>query len=296
MIEAPLPAVVAVSDAINEPRYPSLKGIMGAKKKPQETLSLADLGVDADAVGEAGSRTEVYALGDPPPRGDTLQDRGRRLGAREGRRVPRREEGSLCRRSSSSSTTRARCRRTRSACSRKAASLGGEVAASSLGSGVAALAAQAGEHGARRVYVADDPALEAPLPQPRVDVLAALVRDGGYDTVLFGQSVLAADVAAGLAARLDAGLNWDLTDIASRTGGSSASGRRSATRSTSTSAGNRSRGSRSSAPARSTGRDGGGSAEVEDVDVELQDFSLAARDARAGARGARGARRSRTPT
>ena len=75
MIEAPLPAVVAVSDAINEPRYPSLKGIMGAKKKPQETVSLADLGVDADARGEAGSRTEVLALGDPPPRGDTRRSR-----------------------------------------------------------------------------------------------------------------------------------------------------------------------------------------------------------------------------
>src|ERR671926_1705441 len=49
-IEAPLPAVVAVSDAINEPRYPSLKGIMGAKKKPQDVLSLADVGVDAGAV------------------------------------------------------------------------------------------------------------------------------------------------------------------------------------------------------------------------------------------------------
>ena len=44
MIRAPLPAVVAVSDAINEPRYPSLKGIMGAKKKPQDTLSAADVG------------------------------------------------------------------------------------------------------------------------------------------------------------------------------------------------------------------------------------------------------------
>jgi electron transfer flavoprotein beta subunit len=73
VIEAPLPAVVAVSDAINEPRYPSLKGIMGAKKKPQETVSLADLGLDADEVGEAGSRTEVYALGDPPARGDTVK-------------------------------------------------------------------------------------------------------------------------------------------------------------------------------------------------------------------------------
>jgi electron transfer flavoprotein beta subunit len=73
VIEAPLPAVVAVSDAINEPRYPSLKGIMGAKKKPQETVSLGDLGVDAGEVGEAGSRTEVYALADPPARGDTVK-------------------------------------------------------------------------------------------------------------------------------------------------------------------------------------------------------------------------------
>ena len=78
LIEAPLPAVVAVSDAINEPRYPSLKGIMGAKKKPQETLSLGDLGIEAGAVGEAGSPTEVYALGDPPPRGETrkIEDDG----------------------------------------------------------------------------------------------------------------------------------------------------------------------------------------------------------------------------
>ena len=73
VIEAPLPAVVAVSDAINEPRYPSLKGIMGAKKKPQETVSLSDLGVDVGEAGEAGSRTEVYALGDPPARGDTVK-------------------------------------------------------------------------------------------------------------------------------------------------------------------------------------------------------------------------------
>jgi len=78
VIEAPLPAVVAVSDAINEPRYPSLKGIMGAKRKPQETVSLAELGVEASAAGEAGSKTEVYALGDPPPRGESrkIEDDG----------------------------------------------------------------------------------------------------------------------------------------------------------------------------------------------------------------------------
>jgi electron transfer flavoprotein beta subunit len=72
-IEAPLPAVVAVSDAINEPRYPSLKGIMGAKSKPQDTLSLADLGVDASGVGEDGSPTEVYALNPPPSRGESMR-------------------------------------------------------------------------------------------------------------------------------------------------------------------------------------------------------------------------------
>jgi electron transfer flavoprotein beta subunit len=78
VIEAPLPAVVAVSDAINEPRYPSLKGIMGAKKKPFDALSLADVGVDAGDAGEAGSKTEVLALGDPPARGDArkLEDSG----------------------------------------------------------------------------------------------------------------------------------------------------------------------------------------------------------------------------
>jgi electron transfer flavoprotein beta subunit len=78
VIEAPLPAVVAVSDAINEPRYPSLKGIMGAKKKPFDTLSLADVGVDAGDAGEAGSKTEVLALAEPPARGDArkLEDSG----------------------------------------------------------------------------------------------------------------------------------------------------------------------------------------------------------------------------
>jgi electron transfer flavoprotein beta subunit len=78
VIEAPLPSVVAVSDAINEPRYPSLKGIMGAKKKPQETVALADLGLSPEDVGEQGSRTEVYGLGEPPARGESrkIEDEG----------------------------------------------------------------------------------------------------------------------------------------------------------------------------------------------------------------------------
>jgi electron transfer flavoprotein alpha subunit len=99
----------------------------------------------------------------------------------------------------------------------KAAALG-EVAGVVLGSGVAGAAAKAGEFGAAKVYVCDDPALEAPLPQPRVDALAALVEQTGAGAVLFAASVLAADVAAGLAARLDAGLNWDLTGLDVRDG------------------------------------------------------------------------------
>ena len=91
----------------------------------------------------------------------------------------------------------------------KAASVGGEVAGVVVGSGVRALAGELGG----TVWVVDDDRFAAPLPQPRVDVLAKLVRDEGYDTVLFGQSVLAADVAAALAARLEAGVNWGLVDF-----------------------------------------------------------------------------------
>jgi electron transfer flavoprotein alpha subunit len=95
----------------------------------------------------------------------------------------------------------------------KAAQLDPDTAGVLVGSGVAGLAEQAGRYGAKTVYVADDESLAAPLPQPRVDVLARLVGDKGFGTVLFAASVLAADVAGGLAGRLDAGLNWDLNDL-----------------------------------------------------------------------------------
>ena len=101
----------------------------------------------------------------------------------------------------------------------KAASLGaGDVYGVVAGTGVRELASGAGKYGASKVFVADDPALEAPLPQPRVDVIANLVREQGIETVLLAQSVLAADVAAGLSARLDAGLNWELVDIEEQDG------------------------------------------------------------------------------
>jgi electron transfer flavoprotein beta subunit len=77
-IEVQLPALVSVTDSINEPRYTSLKGMMGAKKKPLEILTLADLLLTADDVGDAGSKTEVLDIADPPPRANSslIEDSG----------------------------------------------------------------------------------------------------------------------------------------------------------------------------------------------------------------------------
>jgi electron transfer flavoprotein alpha subunit len=159
----------------------------------------------------------------------------------------------------------------------KAASLGGEVEAALLGFRVEGLAAEAGKYGATRVHVADDELLGAPLPQPRVDVLEALVRDGGFDTVLFAASVLSADVAAALAARLDAGLNWDLTDLV-REDGKLLGKRPALGDSVYVDVG------WTSEPRLALIRSGtfepaetGGTAEVERFESRLQDFSLAAR-------------------
>jgi electron transfer flavoprotein alpha subunit len=99
----------------------------------------------------------------------------------------------------------------------KAASLGDAVGVV-LGEGASEIAGGAGAFGATKVYACDAPELASPLPQPRVDALATLVEQTSPDAVLFGASVLSADVAAGLAARLDAGLNWDLTDLAEKGG------------------------------------------------------------------------------
>jgi len=77
-ITATLPALVSVTDQINEPRYPSFKGIMAAKKKPVETWSLADLGIDAEMVGLAAAWTTVDSFSRRPPRaqGQIVTDEG----------------------------------------------------------------------------------------------------------------------------------------------------------------------------------------------------------------------------
>jgi electron transfer flavoprotein alpha subunit len=158
----------------------------------------------------------------------------------------------------------------------KAADLDGDVAGVVLGAGVKELAAGAGAFGAAKVFVADKPELEAPLPQPRVDALARLIQEQNFDTVVFAASVLSADVAAGLSARLGAGLNWDLTDLV-REDGSLIGKRPALGDSVYVDVG------WTSEPRLALIRAGtfdpketGGEAEVVDYDVEFEDFSLGA--------------------
>ena len=74
--EIDLPAVISVGDAINEPRYPSLKAIMGAKKKPLDTKSTADADIDTAKVGGDGSKTQVLGINPPPAKqaGEIIED------------------------------------------------------------------------------------------------------------------------------------------------------------------------------------------------------------------------------
>jgi electron transfer flavoprotein beta subunit len=73
LVEAPLPAIVSTWDTINEPRYPSFKGIMAAKKKPVEKKTLADLGIDPSTVGLATATSQVLDFAGRPPKGEGVK-------------------------------------------------------------------------------------------------------------------------------------------------------------------------------------------------------------------------------
>ena len=77
-VEAPLPAVISVTEKINEPRFPSFKGIMAAKKKEVTTLTLAEIGVEADEVGVANAGSKVLASTPKPAKtaGEKVTDEG----------------------------------------------------------------------------------------------------------------------------------------------------------------------------------------------------------------------------
>ena len=217
---------------------------MGAKKKPQETRVARRPRRRRDRQPARPARgPRCYALGDPPPRGETQQDRGRRLSAREkiveflaekrlsvstlvflehhGGELQKDSLGVLCEGGVSSAAT---------------------SPASVVGSGVEGPAAQAGNVRRRRRSTSPTtPALErAAAAAARRRGSRSSCGDGASTPFSSAQSVLAADVAAGLAARLDAGLNWDLVGPRRQDGEArrQAAGA-AATPSTSTSAGQR---------------------------------------------------------
>jgi len=78
IVEAAMPAVISVVEKINEPRYPSFKGIMAAKSKPLTTLSIADAGIEADQVGLAHATSKVAEFANRAPRqaGQIVKDEG----------------------------------------------------------------------------------------------------------------------------------------------------------------------------------------------------------------------------
>ena len=96
-VTASLPAVVSVGEKINEPRYPSFKGIMAAKKKPVSALGISDLGLEAGEVGLAGSLRAGRLVRPAPAEVRWPEGRGRGRRRREDRRVPRGPEAHLIR-------------------------------------------------------------------------------------------------------------------------------------------------------------------------------------------------------
>ena len=98
----------------------------------------------------------------------------------------------------------------------KARALSGSAAAIVGGPNSAEVAATLGRLGAETVYFSDASEVDAELPAPFVDLIEAVISNAGYRTILFENSVVAADVAGGLACRLEAGVVWDLQDIVMR--------------------------------------------------------------------------------
>ena len=193
-VEAPLPAVVSVNEKINEPRFPSFKGIMAAKKKEVTTLTLAEIGVEADEVGVANAGSKVHRVD-----AEAAEDRGReghRRGRRrhQDRRVPGCSEDHLDADQSRPSEDTERHRRHMAevlvlvehadgALKKISAEL--ITAARALGEPAAVVVGKPGtaapltdglkEAGAAKIYVAESDDAENYLITPYVDVLASLV-------------------------------------------------------------------------------------------------------------------------
>ena len=219
-VEVELPAVISVGDAINEPRYPSLKAIMGAKKKPLDKLSAADAQIEASRVGEDGSRTKVLGAQPAAAQGEGHDHRGRghERDGREDRRLARGKEADLDGRHPGLRPPRRRGQLQQELAGRDLR--GGEARRRARHAGgragrvgdVSDEGAQSlGAFGASKVYRAKN--VPEGLAQPIVDAMAKVIEDEDFDYVLFGGGLLGFEIGAGLTARLGAGVTMEVTDV-----------------------------------------------------------------------------------
>ena len=218
-VEVELPAVISVGDAINEPRYPSLKAIMGAKKKPLDAKATGDVGIEADRVGEAGSKT-TGPRAQPAARqggGRDHRGRGHQRDGRKDRRLARREEADLDGRHPG-----LRPPRRRGQLQQKLARgdlRGGQAGRRDRRRGRRAgrrrrrrrRRAALGNWGAAKVYRAKN--VPEGLAQPIVDAMAKVIQDNGISYALFGGGLLGFEIGAGLTARLNAGVTMEVTEV-----------------------------------------------------------------------------------
>ena len=217
-VSVELPAVISVGDAINEPRYPSLKAIMGAKKKPRDVQSAGDVGIEAGKVGQEGSRT-AGARRQPARREGRRRDhrgRGHERDGRADRRLARGKEaagmsilvyalhyeGEFNKNSLGAVSEGAKL----------AKELGGEAAALVVGGDdlTDELCGSLGKYGVSKVYRVKGP---EGLAQPVVDAMARVIADNGFKYALFGGGLLGFEIGAGLTARLDAGVTMEVTAV-----------------------------------------------------------------------------------
>ena len=205
--EATLPALVSVIQTINIPRYPSMKGIMGAKKKPIDTFSLADLGVDAAQVGVAGAK-EKATSSSPWTRSarakSSLAMMGRLIASSPSwwnRRYSNMANDVWALAEIANGKLTGVSLQVASKAAELAGQLGGSSAAVALGTNTAAAATELGSVGVKTVYAADGAVYDDYLVQPHVETLAALVEQHQPAVILFALSNYGRDVAARLAAR-----------------------------------------------------------------------------------------------
>ena len=227
-IEATLPALVSVTDQINEPRYPSFKGIMAAKKKPVEQWALADLGIDPSQVGLDAAWTKVESFAARPPReqGQIVADEGDGgsklaafLAEQQVRLSPpdpsqQRRSAPWLKYSFSSTTPTGKVRKTTAELLTIARRLG-EPSAVFVGAGFDAAKETLAAYGAEKVYRVESRRRRSSyLVAPQAELLAAARRDRRPRPPCSSRRTAEGkEIAARLAVKTESGLITDAVDV-----------------------------------------------------------------------------------